>query len=303
MSTALSNLRLRGKHHHSTASVIALENVDVTYPSAERKGTAHALEDLTFEIGHGEQIAIVGPNGAGKSTLMKLIAGIIEPSGGTVEVYGSGPDGHICIGYVPQRSQIDFSFPVTVEEVVMMGRVGKIGLFRWPKREDWSIVRDSLARVNAGDLARKQIGELSGGQQQRVFIARALAQEAEILLLDEPLAGLDIPSHDAIFEILEGLSPDDVTVLVATHDLEQAADKFDRVMLLNRRLVAFDKPSISLVPDNLMSAYSGHMHRIESDDGTLLLTDECHDQESGDQGGKWSVVDGTWSETELDEDG
>ncbi|MGB3714795.1 MAG: metal ABC transporter ATP-binding protein [Candidatus Promineifilaceae bacterium] len=303
MSTALSNLRLKGIRHHSSASVIALENVVVSYPSVGRTGTAHAVEDLTFQIEHGEQIAVVGPNGAGKSTLMKLIAGILDPSSGSVEVYGSGPDGHICIGYVPQRSQIDFSFPVTVEEVVMMGRVGKIGLFRWPKREDWSIVHDCLSRVHASDLARKQIGELSGGQQQRVFIARALAQEAEILLLDEPLAGLDATSHEAIFEILDGLTPDNVTVLLATHDLERAADKFDRVMLLNRRLVAFDKPSVALTPDNLMSAYSGHMHRIDGDEGTILLTDECHDQDGEDQAGTWSAVDGTWSEVEISEDG
>ncbi len=303
MSTALSNLRLRGIHHQSSASVIALENVIVSYPSVNRNRTTYALEALTFQIEHGEQIAVVGPNGAGKSTLMKLIAGILDPSSGSVEVYGSGPGGHICIGYVPQRSQIDFSFPVTVEEVVMMGRVGKIGLFRWPKREDWSIVHDCLSRVNASDLARKQIGELSGGQQQRVFIARALAQEAEILLLDEPLAGLDVPSQEAIFEILEGLSPDNVTVLLATHDLERAADKFDRVMLLNRRLVAFDKPSVALTPANLMSAYSGHMHRIDGDEGRILLTDECHDQDDADQAGTWSAVDGTWSEVEKSEDG
>lgn len=277
MSTSLSNLRLKGTEHRSSGPVIAFDHVDVSYHSAEGNGRGRAVEDITFQVERGEQIAVVGPNGAGKSTLIKLIAGILGPSSGAVEVYGSGPDGHTCIGYVPQRSQIDFSFPVTVEEVVMMGRVGKIGLFRWPKSHDWAAVHESLARVNATDLAKRQIGELSGGQQQRVFIARALAQEAEILLLDEPFAGLDVPSQEAIVDILDDLSPDDVTVLLATHDLEMAAAKFNRVMLLNRRLVAFDKPSVALRPDNLMAAYSGHLHRIVSDEGTIVLTDECHD--------------------------
>ncbi|HET6445801.1 MAG TPA: metal ABC transporter ATP-binding protein [candidate division Zixibacteria bacterium] len=277
MSTSLSNLRLKGIRHQHASPVIDLENAGVSYQSSNNRNADRALTDLTFRINPGEQVAVVGPNGAGKSTLIKLVAGIIQPTSGSVEVYGTGPDGHICIGYVPQRSQIDFSFPVTVEEVVMMGRVGKIGLFRWPKSRDWSVVHESLSRVFASDLSKRQIGELSGGQQQRVFIARALAQEAEILLLDEPLAGLDIPSQEAIFEILEGLSPDNVTVMLATHDLELAADRFDRVMLLNKRLIAFDRPSVVLTPEYLMSAYSGHLHRINGEEGPILLTDECHD--------------------------
>ena len=278
MSTALSNLRLKGIRHRTAAPVISLKHVNVSYHSVDQRRLGAALDDITFQIDLGEQIAIVGPNGAGKSTLIKLIAGILNPSSGEVEIYGSGPGGHICIGYVPQRSQIDFSFPVTVEEVVMMGRVGKIGLFRWPRSKDWSVVRECLSRVNAADLARKQIGELSGGQQQRVFIARAIAQEAEILLLDEPFAGLDIPSQEAIIEILQGLSAEDVTVLLATHDLEMAADNFDRVMLLNRKLISFALPSTALTPANLMTAYSGHEHHFEGDGGPILLTDECLDE-------------------------
>jgi manganese/iron transport system ATP-binding protein len=278
MSTALSNLRLKGTRHRTAAPVISLKHVNVSYHSGDQGRPGIALDDISFQIDLGEQIAIVGPNGAGKSTLIKLIAGLLNPSSGEVEVYGSGPGGHICIGYVPQRSQIDFSFPVTVEEVVMMGRVGKIGLFRWPRSKDWAAVRECLSRVNAADLAQKQIGELSGGQQQRVFIARAIAQEAEILLLDEPFAGLDVPSQEAIVEILQSLSAEDITVLLATHDLALAADKFDRVMLLNRRLISFDLPSTALTPANLMTAYSGHVHHIEGDSGPIVLTDECHDE-------------------------
>lgn len=192
-------------------------------------------------------------------------------------MYGQGPAGHICIAYVPQRNQIDWSFPVTVEDVVMMGRVGQIGLFRWPRRRDWAVVRHCLERVDATHLAHKQIGELSGGQQQRVFIARALAQEAELLLLDEPLAGLDVPSQEKIFHILDGLRPDGVTVLVATHDLNLAAERFDRVMLLNRRVIAFDRPEKVLTPEHLLAAYGGHTHVFAVDGETVVLTDTCCD--------------------------
>jgi ABC-type Mn2+/Zn2+ transport system ATPase subunit len=156
----------------------------------------------------------------------------------------------------------------------MMGRVGRIGLFRRPRRQDRDHVRASLARVDAVGLSHKQIGELSGGQQQRVFIARALAQQAELLMLDESLSGLDVPSQQAIFEILASLRIDGVTVLVATHDLNLAAERFDRVMLLNKRIVAFDRGPAVLTAENLLAAYGGHVHRIGQDDG-LLLADSC----------------------------
>jgi ABC-type Mn2+/Zn2+ transport system ATPase subunit len=245
-----------------------VQDVSVTY------GGETALEDVSFEVEKSEQIAVVGPNGAGKSTLFKLIVGLLKPSRGQVLMCGHEPDQHTCIAYVPQRSQIDWSFPATVEDVVMMGRVGRMGLMSRPRRQDREFVRTSLARVDAAHLTQKQIGELSGGQQQRVFIARALAQEAELLLLDEPLSGLDVPSQQAIFEILASLRPDGVTVLVATHDLNLAAARFDRVMLLNKRLVAFDEGQAVLTTENLLAAYGGHVHRISQDDA-MLLADSC----------------------------
>jgi ABC-type Mn2+/Zn2+ transport system ATPase subunit len=156
----------------------------------------------------------------------------------------------------------------------MMGRTRQIGLFRRPSQRDRDLVSHSLERVNALHLAHTQIGELSGGQQQRVFIARALALETDLILFDEPLSGLDVPSQEAIFDILTSLRPDGVTVLVATHDLQMAADRFDRVMLLNKRIVAFDSGANVLTTDNLITAYGGHMHRVE---GELLLTDNCSD--------------------------
>jgi manganese/iron transport system ATP-binding protein len=280
MSALVKKVTSKGVPHAPDTPTLALQNVSVIYAGGSNgltttRGEQYALQDISCQVKVGERIAVVGPNGAGKSTLFKLIVGTVKPSRGVVDVYGNEPGGHICIAYVPQRSQIDWSFPVTVEDVVMMGRVGQIGLFRWPRRQDWQVVRASLARVGATHLAHKQIGELSGGQQQRVFIARALAQEAELLLLDEPLTGLDIPSQEAIFEILDSLRPDAVTVLVATHDLNLAAERFDRVMLLNREMVAFDVPTAVLQPNYLLQAYGGHMHIIGEGPEAIMVADTC----------------------------
>jgi manganese/iron transport system ATP-binding protein len=275
LSTVTAVLGKGGVRHEPAAPVLELRDVSVAYTGTAVTGWA--LEDVSFSLTPGQRVAVVGPNGAGKSTLFKLVAGTIKATVGSIDVYGHRPDGHICIAYVPQRNQIDWQFPVTVEEVVMMGRVGQIGLFRWPSRRDWQLVRHSLERVNALHLADKQIGELSGGQQQRVFIARALAQEAELLLLDEPLSGLDVPSREAIFTILDALRPDGVTVLLATHDLNLASECFDQVILLNRRIIAHGRAASVLTPANLLQAYGGHVHLIPAGDGTLLLADTCCD--------------------------
>jgi ABC-type Mn2+/Zn2+ transport system ATPase subunit len=271
-----------GIRHESAAPILELSHVSASYVGAARdlRGRPRALEDISFQVDGGERVAIVGPNGAGKSTLFRLIVGTLRPDSGEVRVAGYAPGSHICIAYVPQRSQIDWSFPVTVEDVVMMGRVGQIGLFRQPQRSDREIVRASLERVGATALAGKQIGELSGGQQQRVFIARALAQEAELLLLDEPMSGLDIPSQEAIFAILDGLQGDGVTVLMATHDLNLAAERFDNVLLLNGRLIAAGPPEEVLQTEHLLRAYGGHVHVVTGSEGTLLLADSCCDDET-----------------------
>jgi ABC-type Mn2+/Zn2+ transport system ATPase subunit len=178
----------------------------------------------------------------------------------------------MCLAYVPQSSQVDWTFPVSVEEVVMMGRVGLIGLFRQPSRDDWKFVHNCLRRVHLEDLARRQISELSGGQKQRMFLARALAQEADLVLLDEPLAGLDIPSQDQILEILDELKQQRITVLFATHDLDLAA-RFDRILLLNRSLVAFGDREQVLTTENLTKAYGGTMQVVETAEGRILIGD------------------------------
>jgi manganese/iron transport system ATP-binding protein len=279
MSELVQQINYRGIAHDPLAPTLKMDHVYALYNGggAGADGSpAFALEDITFQAQRGERVAVVGPNGAGKSTLFKLIVGTIEPYAGEVRLYGHAPGEHICIAYVPQRSQVDWSFPATVEDVVMMGRVGQIGLFKRPKREDWDVVRHCLERVNAAHLAKKQIGELSGGQQQRVFIARSLAQEAELLLLDEPLTGLDTPSQESFFNILDSLRSDGVTILLATHDLNLALEHFDRVMLLNKRLIALGSGAEVLGTENLLAAYGGHMHRI-GDEGEMLLTDTCCD--------------------------
>jgi ABC-type Mn2+/Zn2+ transport system ATPase subunit len=266
-----------GVRHETAAPAVELEQVTASYGGGSNRsgGRANAVEEISFQISAGERIAVVGPNGAGKSTLFRLMVGTLKPDKGEVRVAGYAPGSHICIAYVPQRSQIDWSFPVTVEDVVMMGRVGRIGLFRHPQRRDWEIGLASLERVGATVLAGKQIGELSGGQQQRVFLARALAQEAEILLLDEPMSGLDIPSQEAIFTILDGLRQDGVTVVMATHDLNLAAERFDRIMLLNGRLISFGRPEVVLQTEHLLRAYGGHVHIVSGGEETVLLTDSC----------------------------
>jgi ABC-type Mn2+/Zn2+ transport system ATPase subunit len=216
---------------------------------------------------------VVGPNGAGKSTLIKVIAGLIPPSSGEVTVFGGEPGRHICIAYVPQRNQVDWHFPVSVRDVVMMGRIGKLGLLRRAGREDWDAVNRALQVVKLAPLANRQISELSGGQQQRMFIARALAQEAELMLMDEPLTGLDIGSQNDILEIIDLLRGQGVTILVALHDLKVAAERFDAAMLLNHRLVGLGTPDEVFTTENLVTAYG--INRVSMRADWMALDDTC----------------------------
>ncbi len=255
--------------HQANAPILRADGVCVQYESGS------ALESVSFELNPGERLAVVGPNGAGKSTLLKVIAGVLAATKGQVHVYGHAPGGHICIAYLPQRSQVDWTFPVTVADVVMMGRVGQLGLFRNPKPRDWQLVRQALEVVHLEPLAKRQINQLSGGQQQRMFIARALAQEAELMLMDEPLTGLDARAQEDIFIILDELRRQGVTVLVSLHDLKLAAQKFDQVMLLNKKMLGIGSPSEVLLPENLLMAYGGHLHLVPVDDGALALGDTC----------------------------
>ena len=261
---------IRRQHPHEPgAPILRVNELEVRYQSGA------ALRDVSFELVPGERLAVVGPNGAGKSTLFKVIAGVQKPTGGQIHVYGHEPGGHICIAYIQQRSQVDWNFPVNVSDTVMMGRIGKLKLFHHPGSKDWEVVRESLEVVGMTHLARRQISELSGGQQQRVFIARALAQEAELMLMDEPLTGLDVNSQDKIFRVLDNLRTQGVTVLVAMHDLQLAAERFDRVMLLNEQLLGLGSPGEVFTSQNLIDAYGGHLRMIQTDDGVLAVEDTC----------------------------
>jgi manganese/iron transport system ATP-binding protein len=259
------------EHHRSDQPILDVNNLTVRY------GTYTALEGVSFHLHAGERVAVVGPNGAGKSTLFKVVAGVLAPTEGTVTVSGSRPDTHICIGYVPQRSQVDWNFPVNVADVVMMGRSAQMGAFRWPKHADWEFVHRALDTVGLNDLHARQISELSGGQQQRMFIARALAQEAELMLMDEPLSGLDLPAQEGILKLLDTLQAQNVTVMVATHDLDQAEHYFDRVMLLNHRLLGFGPSSEVLNSDKLLQAYGGRLKLVGADGRLVAMDDTCCD--------------------------
>lgn len=236
------------------------------------------LDNVSFELCEGDRTAVVGPNGAGKSTLFRVIAGVLKRSGGEVHVYGDEPGGHICIAYVPQRSQVDWSFPVSVADVVMMGRVGKMGLFRHRTAHDTAVVQSALDIVNLSDLAGRQISQLSGGQQQRMFIAQALAQEAELMLMDEPLTGLDIASQDELFGVLDELHRRRVTVMVALHDLKLAGERFEQIMLLNRRVYGFGPADQVLTADRLLEAYGGQLRLLHTEGGILAMEDSCCDE-------------------------
>jgi ABC-type Mn2+/Zn2+ transport system ATPase subunit len=256
-------------HHRPDQPILDVHDLTVRYEGRR------ALDAVSFHLHAGERVAVVGPNGAGKSTLFKVVAGVLPPQQGDVRVSGSRPGEHVCIAFLPQRSQVDWNFPVSVADVVMMGRIAKLGWLGWPKKRDWELVHAALETVGMGSLSGRQIGQLSGGQQQRMFIARALAQEAELMLMDEPLTGLDTPSQEGLLVLLEDLRTRKVTVMVATHDLEQAAAHFDRILLLNHRLIAFGTAAEVLRPETLLEAYGGRLKVRDGQVDLVGLDDTC----------------------------
>ncbi len=267
---------LAGYHdlHKAGAPILDISNLTVRYENVI------ALDNLNLKVTTGERLAVIGPNGAGKSTLFKVVAGVLQFSSGEVKIYGQGPGGHLCIAYIPQRSQVDWKFPVSVADVVMMGRIGKMGLLGWPKPGDWEYVRQSLKVVGLEALADRQISELSGGQQQRMFIARALAQEAELMLMDEPFTGLDVGSQQDILYIMDELRGRAVTVLASTHDLNLASDHFDRVLLLNRRVYGIGQPADVFTTDRLLHAFGGHLRLLQTESEVVAVGDTCCEDEA-----------------------
>ncbi|MFM2432841.1 MAG: hypothetical protein RLZZ511_4055 [Cyanobacteriota bacterium] len=236
---------------------IHIDQLTVAYPNGKE-----ALREATVSLQSGSITALVGMNGAGKSTLFKAIMGFLPAQLGQITI-ASMPLSHArkkqLVAYMPQAEDVDWQFPVSVGDVVMMGRYGYMNLLRIPGKRDRQIVRQSLERVGLWELRDRQIGELSGGQKKRVFLARALAQRATILLLDEPFAGVDVTTERSMIELFQELQAQGHTILVSTHDLESIQRFCDQVILINRTIVAAGKTSEVFTPANLSRAFGGNI--------------------------------------------
>ena len=256
MTTAAQPLASARPGSDGEATVPALEVHDLTV-SYQRKPV---LWNVDLAVPRGKLVGILGPNGAGKSTLIKAIMGLIPLSSGWVQVFGR-PVGsqRDKIGYVPQRESVDWTFPVTAMDVVLMGRYGAIPWYRRIGRRDRELAREALNKVGMFPYADRQISNLSGGQQQRVFLARALVQDSQVYLMDEPFAGVDAATEQAIMRLLQDLREAGKTVLVVHHDLQSAKEYFDMLILLNMRLVAFGTTEQVFTPELLQKTYGGRL--------------------------------------------
>ena len=264
---------------------VVVDHVDAGY------GRRSALTDVSLDVRAGSLLAVIGPNGAGKSTLLKLIAGLIRPTAGQLTVLG-GPPGAAArkVAYLPQAEAVDWEFPVTVAEVVMMGRYARLGFGREPRALDRERVAAALETVGMAGAARRQIGALSGGQRRRVFLARALAAEPELYLLDEPVTGVDIRTQEDLMDVLEAEARAGKTVIATTHDLICAAQRFHEAALLNGRLVAHGPADLVLDQRLLAETYGGHVLVLPGDGGRLVLDDAHHHDEAA--GGERHFHDG-----------
>ena len=259
---------LDAAHAHAHADVW-LSDVSAGY------GDRIALEHVTVAVEPGSLLAVVGPNGAGKSTLLKLMAGLVEPWTGRVQILGAPPGREARrVAYVPQAELVDWGFPVTVEDVVMMGRFPRLGPIRRPGRDDRRAVVDALDQVGMADHRRTQIGRLSGGQRRRVFLARAIAAEPDLFLLDEPVTGIDGTTQELLMDLLQAQAARGKTVVATTHDLAQAAQRFQQVLAVNRTVVAYGPSEILLDAEVLARAYGGHLLLLGG--GRVLLDDAHH---------------------------
>jgi len=240
------------------AHTVEWHDVTVAY------GRRPVLWNIELSVSAPGIFGIIGPNGAGKSTLLKAALGLVPLAGGSVRLFGR-PLAAVRdrIGYVPQRETVDWDFPVSVMDVVLMGTYARLGWFRRPGPEEHESARAALERVGLADLADRQIGRLSGGQQQRVFLARALAQAADLYFLDEPMAGVDVRSQERIFRVLDELRRDGRLVIVVHHDLRTAAEWFDGVALVDMRLVAAGPTEAVLTPENLRRTYAGRLDVLD----------------------------------------
>jgi manganese/iron transport system ATP-binding protein len=256
---------------------VALSGVTAGY------GSRVALADVDLTFQPGSLVAIIGPNGAGKSTLLKVIAGLLEPFRGSVSVLGGPPRAHARdIAYVPQAEAVDWDFPVTVGEVALMGRYPRLGFGRRPRAEDRDRVEEALRTVGMADLRDRQVGALSGGQRRRVFLAKAIAADPELYLLDEPVTGVDATTQEELMDVLEAEARAGKTVIASTHDLICAAQRFHQAAFINGRVVATGPAELVLDRQLLSDTYGGHVLVLSGDGDRLVLDDaHHHDQESG----------------------
>jgi manganese/zinc/iron transport system ATP- binding protein len=237
--------------------VLEVHDLTVSYDQSP------VLWNVDLTLPSGKLIGILGPNGAGKSTLIKSIMGLVKPTSGYVKIFDKTlEEVRNKISYVPQRESVDWNFPASVLDVVMMGTYGKLGLFRRPGKKEKEIAQRSLDQVGMTSFVNRQISELSGGQQQRVFIARALAQEADLYLMDEPFAGVDMATETAIFQLLQEMTSSGKTILVVHHDIHSAMNYFDWIIMLNLHLVGSGPTDQVMTEELLRKTYGGKLNLL-----------------------------------------
>ncbi len=257
----------------NTKYAIEVEDLTMAY------GEKPVLWDIDMHVPEGTLMAIVGPNGAGKTTLIKAILGLLKPAAGRVLIYGrSYEEQRKLVGYVPQRGSVDWDFPTSVLDVVMMGRYGKLGWFRRPGKEEKKLAMEALEKVGMTQYAHRQISQLSGGQQQRTFLARALVQDAQVYFMDEPFQGVDATTERAIVALLKELREAGKTVVVVHHDLQTVPEYFDWVMLLNVRRIASGPVGQVFTEENLRLTYGGKVNFLSRSHGNGAATSETYEQ-------------------------
>lgn len=250
---------MMGKAKRNDAG-LTVENITVTY----RNGHT-ALKNATFSIPRGTITALVGVNGAGKSTIFKAIMGFVSLAAGSVSIFGQPARDALkknLVAYVPQAEEVDWNFPVLVEDVVMMGRYGHMNFLRIPSKKDHEMVTDALERVNMLEFRKRQIGELSGGQKKRVFLARALAQEGQIILLDEPFTGVDVTTEEQIVALLKDLRDEGRVMLVSTHNLGSVPEFCDRAVFVKGTVIAAGTTQDTFTEENLQAAFGGSLRHF-----------------------------------------
>lgn len=260
----------------------ALEVHDLTVAYARKP----VLWDVDFSVPGGNLIAVIGPNGAGKSTLLKSVMGLLPVASGWIKIYGQPVDAQRkLIGYVPQRESVDWDFPTDALDVVLMGTYGKLGWFKKPGKTEKELAMNCLDQLGMASFANRQISQLSGGQQQRVFLARALAQQAQIYFMDEPFAGVDAATENAIVTLLRELKEQGKTVFVVHHDLETVREYFDHVVLLNMRVIASGPTQTTFTHENLQKTYGGKL-TVLSTIAEEIMGDETKRAQFEKRGGK-----------------